>query len=88
VLAGRTDRNLHSRHQRASRHLNAPRTKVYRALLDPEAVAGWKVKAIRARRPKTPYVADKYARPLPFMRWFVGGRAFDGSVTSQAKRTN
>lgn len=28
---------------RVARHLNAPRERVYRALLDPEAVARWKV---------------------------------------------
>ncbi|HSE54728.1 MAG TPA: SRPBCC domain-containing protein [Nocardioidaceae bacterium] len=28
---------------RVTRHLNAPRERVYRALLDPEAVARWKV---------------------------------------------
>ncbi len=42
-------------------------------------------KAIRARRPKTRYVAGKYARPLIFLRTYLGDRIFDKVIKSQVK---
>ncbi|MBU9688779.1 SRPBCC family protein [Burkholderia multivorans] len=35
--------HMHTHSTRVSRHLNAPRSRVYRALLDPHAVERWKV---------------------------------------------
>ena len=42
-------------------------------------------KAIRARRPKTRYVAGKMARPMMFMRKYLGDRIFDKALLSQVK---
>jgi NAD(P)-dependent dehydrogenase (short-subunit alcohol dehydrogenase family) len=43
--------------------------------------------AVRAKSPKTRYVVGKYARPLLFMRRWLGDRAFDTVIMSQVKRT-
>lgn len=43
------------------------------------------VKAIRADRPKTRYVAGKFAKPLLFLRWLVSDRMFDRIIMSQVK---
>jgi hypothetical protein len=42
-------------------------------------------KAIRAKRPKTRYVAGKLAKPLLFVRKYLGDRIFDMAVMSQVK---
>ncbi|MFI5712547.1 oxidoreductase [Kribbella sp. NPDC051620] len=41
------------------------------------------VKAVSARRPRTRYVAGKYARPLMFTRKWFGDRVYDRVVMSQ-----
>lgn len=42
-------------------------------------------KAIRAQRPKTRYVAGKYAKPLIFLRTYLGDRIFDKVIKGQVK---
>lgn len=42
-------------------------------------------KAITAKRPKTRYVAGKYARPLLWLRRWLSDRTFDRIVMSQVK---
>ena len=44
---------------------------------NPEVVANVVAKAITSSRPKTRYVAGKYARTLMFMRKYLGDRMFD-----------
>jgi NAD(P)-dependent dehydrogenase (short-subunit alcohol dehydrogenase family) len=51
----------------------------------PTLIAELIVKAIRARRPRTRYVAGKYARPLMLTRGLLGDRVFD-RVVMQAVR--
>ena len=41
------------------------------------------VKAVKARRPKTRYVAGKYARQLLTLRKLVSDRMFDRIIKSQ-----
>jgi hypothetical protein len=43
------------------------------------------LKTVRARKPKTRYVAGKYAKPLMFMRKWFGDRAFDRIVLATVK---
>lgn len=45
---------------------------------DPAVIADVVIRAVRASRPKTRYVADFGARPILFLRWLLGDRAFDG----------
>ena len=52
---------------------------------DPQVITDLVVKAVRARRPKTRYVAGKYARPMMFIRKWFGDRTFDKIVMSQVK---
>lgn len=49
-------------------------------------VADTVAEAIRARRPRTRYAVGKWARPLLFMRRWLGDRAFDSVIMSQVKR--
>lgn len=49
----------------------------------PTVVAGAIVRAVRARRPKTRYVAGNLARPLMFVRKFLGDRVYDRLIMSQ-----
>ncbi|WP_299215487.1 oxidoreductase [uncultured Aquimarina sp.] len=42
-------------------------------------------KAIKARKPKTRYVAGKYAKPMLFIRKYFGDRIFDKLIMSQVK---
>ncbi|WP_299246607.1 oxidoreductase [uncultured Aquimarina sp.] len=42
-------------------------------------------KAIKARKPKTRYVAGKYAKPMMFIRKYFGDRIFDKLIMSQVK---
>ena len=51
----------------------------------PSVIARLISKAIAARRPKTRYVAGKLARPLMFLRKYLGDRMFDRIVMSQVK---
>jgi len=43
------------------------------------------LKAIRAKKPRTRYVAGKYARPLMAIRKWFGDRTYDKAVMSQLK---
>lgn len=45
---------------------------------DPMVIADVVIRAVRARRPKTRYVAGFGARPILLLRWLLGDRAFDG----------
>ena len=38
---------------------------------------------VKARRPRTRYVAGKYARPMIMMRTWLGDRIFDRVIMSQ-----
>jgi short-subunit dehydrogenase len=49
----------------------------------PSVIADVIAKAIRARRPKTRYVAGKYARMLMSMRKWLGDRVYDRSIMAQ-----
>lgn len=51
----------------------------------PSVIADAISKAIAADRPKTRYVAGKMARPLIFMRNYLGDRIFDRVISSQVK---
>lgn len=48
----------------------------------PSLIANTIAKAIRARKPKTRYVAGKLAKPLMFIRKWFGDRMFDRAVMS------
>jgi NAD(P)-dependent dehydrogenase (short-subunit alcohol dehydrogenase family) len=52
----------------------------------PSVIARVISKAIAARRPKTRYAAGKYAKPLLWMRKWLGDRLFDRAVMSQVNR--
>lgn len=49
----------------------------------PTVVAQAIARAVRARRPKTRYVAGNMARPLMFVRKFFGDRVYDRLIMSQ-----
>lgn len=51
----------------------------------PSVVADAVLQAVRARRPKTRYVVGKLAKPLMFIRKYLGDRIFDRAIMSQAK---
>ena len=51
----------------------------------PSVIADAVSKALRARRPKTRYVAGKLAKPLRFVRKWFSDRFFDKAVMSQVK---
>ncbi|MGD1841496.1 MAG: oxidoreductase [Thermonemataceae bacterium] len=42
-------------------------------------------KAVRAQKPKTRYVAGKYAKPMMFIRKYLGDSIFDKIIMSQVK---
>jgi short-subunit dehydrogenase len=48
----------------------------------PEVIASVVSSAIKARNPRTRYVAGKYAKPLIWMRKYLGDRVFDRIVMS------
>lgn len=50
----------------------------------PSLIADTIAKAVAANRPKTRYVAGKMARPLMFVRKWLGDRIFDKAVMSAA----
>lgn len=54
-------------------------------LSDPKVITDLIVKAINAKKPKTRYVAGKFAKPMMFMRKYFGDRVFDKVVMSQLK---
>lgn len=49
----------------------------------PSLIADVVARALRAKRPKTRYVAGKLARPLLMMRRLFGDRVFDRAIMSQ-----
>lgn len=50
----------------------------------PSVIADTVSRALRARRPRTRYVAGKYARLLMFMRRWLGDRLFDLAIVRMA----
>jgi hypothetical protein len=50
----------------------------------PSVIASVILKAIRAKRPKTRYAVGKYAKPLIFVRKWLGDRFFDWAVMRAA----
>lgn len=50
---------------------------------DPSGVANVVAMAIRAARPKTRYAVGKYAKPMIFVRKWLGDRIFDRLIKSQ-----
>jgi len=53
---------------------------------DPSVIADAIVRAVRARHPKTRYVAGAFARQILTMRWLLPDRLFDGVMTSLGRR--
>ncbi len=51
----------------------------------PKVIVDLVLKAVRARRPKTRYVAGKFARPMMFVRKWFGDRVFDKAVMSAVR---
>ena len=51
----------------------------------PQVISRVVLKAVESARPKTRYVAGKYARPLMFARHWISDRAFDKVVMSQVR---
>lgn len=49
---------------------------------DPNVIVKLILKAVRASKPKTRYVAGKYAKPMMFIRKWFGDRVFDRIVLS------
>lgn len=54
-------------------------------LSNPQVIVDLVLQAVRARRPKTRYVAGKYAKPMIFVRKWFGDRIFDKMVLSVVK---
>ena len=52
---------------------------------DPKVIAGVVSNAVRSRRPQTRYAAGKYAKPMMWIRKWLGDRVFDGIVMSQVR---
>ena len=52
---------------------------------DPDVIAAVVSKAIKARKPRTRYVAGKYARPMIAIRKWLGDRMFDRIILSQMR---
>ncbi|QFY61313.1 oxidoreductase [Rhizobium grahamii] len=50
---------------------------------DPVVIAGIVSKAVAARKPRTRYVAGKYAKPMIMIRNWFGDRLFDRVIMSQ-----
>lgn len=51
----------------------------------PSVISNLVSKAVKAKRPKTRYVAGKYAKPMMFIRKYFGDRIFDKAILSQVK---
>jgi len=51
-------------------------------LTPPSVIADLVSKALKAKRPKTRYVAGKYAKPMLFLRKWFGDRIYDKAVMS------
>lgn len=58
---------------------------VANTLSKPEVIAKTILKAVTAKRPKTRYVAGKYAKPMLFIRRYFSDRFFDRLILSQMK---
>lgn len=56
------------------------------AMSPPQVVADAIVRAVEARRPKTRYVAGKFARSLMFVRKYFGDRLYDRVIMSQIRQ--
>jgi NAD(P)-dependent dehydrogenase (short-subunit alcohol dehydrogenase family) len=52
---------------------------------DPQVIVNLVLQAVRARRPKTRFVAGKYAKPMMFIRKWFGDRVFDKVILSPMK---
>ncbi|MEX3976720.1 oxidoreductase [Paraburkholderia caribensis] len=52
---------------------------------DPGVIANVVSQAVRARKPRTRYVAGKYARPMILIRAWFGDRMFDRVIMSQMR---
>ncbi|GGE15062.1 short-chain dehydrogenase/reductase [Aureimonas endophytica] len=52
---------------------------------DPTLIADVVARAVAARRPRTRYVAGKYAKPMIAMRAWLGDRMFDRIIMSQMR---
>ncbi|AOJ02098.1 short-chain dehydrogenase [Burkholderia mayonis] len=53
---------------------------------DPQVIVDLIVRAVRARRPRTRYVAGRFARPTMFARKWLGDRIFDKLVMLAMKQ--
>ena len=51
----------------------------------PKVISDLVSKAINSRKPKTRYVAGKYAKPMLFIRKYLGDRAFDKAIMSRVQ---
>jgi short-subunit dehydrogenase len=76
--------------------INGPYEKIVKALLnsaskgsmkgsDPKVISNTVIKIVNAKKPKTRYVAGRMARPLMFIRKYLGDRIFDKAIMSQVK---
>jgi NAD(P)-dependent dehydrogenase (short-subunit alcohol dehydrogenase family) len=54
-------------------------------LTPPSVIAALVSKAVNSSSPKTRYVAGKFARPMMFIRKYLGDRVFDKVLMSQVK---
>ena len=52
---------------------------------DPKVIANVVSTAVKARKPKTRYVAGKYAKPMIAIRKWLGDRVFDRVIMSQMR---
>jgi NAD(P)-dependent dehydrogenase (short-subunit alcohol dehydrogenase family) len=52
---------------------------------EPRVIADIVSKAVRARKPRTRYVAGKYAKPMIMIRNWLGDRMFDRVIMSQMR---
>lgn len=52
---------------------------------DPDVIANVVSQAVRARKPRTRYVAGKYAKPMILIRAWLGDRVFDRIIMSQMR---
>ena len=55
------------------------------AASEPEVITDLILKAVRAKKPKTRYVAGKFAKPMMFVRKWFGDRVFDKIILSTVK---
>jgi NAD(P)-dependent dehydrogenase (short-subunit alcohol dehydrogenase family) len=53
---------------------------------DPQVIVNLILQAVRARKPRTRYVAGKYAKPMILIRKWFGDRVFDMMILSTVKQ--